>query len=59
MTVAEILHDIEHPPGVFDKPWLRETYGHRDYIVLPPAVLGTVDVAHWLAARGHGTVRPT
>jgi alkyl sulfatase BDS1-like metallo-beta-lactamase superfamily hydrolase len=33
MTVAEILHDIEYPPGLFDKPWLRETYGHRDYIV--------------------------
>jgi alkyl sulfatase BDS1-like metallo-beta-lactamase superfamily hydrolase len=33
MTIAEILPDIDYPPGMFDKPWLRETYGHRDYIV--------------------------
>jgi alkyl sulfatase BDS1-like metallo-beta-lactamase superfamily hydrolase len=33
LTIAEILHDIHYPDGMFDRPWLRETYGHRDYIV--------------------------
>ncbi|MFH8620193.1 alkyl sulfatase dimerization domain-containing protein [Streptomyces sp. NPDC017979] len=33
MTVGAILHDIDYPDGMFDKPWLKETYGHRDYLV--------------------------
>jgi glyoxylase-like metal-dependent hydrolase (beta-lactamase superfamily II) len=33
LTITEILHDIHYPDDMFNRPWLRETYGHRDYIV--------------------------
>lgn len=31
--VVEILHDIEYPPELFEKPWMRPLYGDPDYIV--------------------------
>lgn len=33
MAVGDILHDLDHPAELFDTPWMRETYGHRDFIV--------------------------
>ncbi|NWG46247.1 MAG: alkyl sulfatase [Alphaproteobacteria bacterium] len=33
LTVAEILSTITYPDDLFDRPWLVEGYGHRDYIV--------------------------
>ncbi|MFV0473436.1 MAG: alkyl sulfatase dimerization domain-containing protein [Pikeienuella sp.] len=33
MTDVEIIHDLEYPPALFDKSWMRERYGARDYIV--------------------------
>lgn len=33
MHVDDIVHDVEYPPELFDVPWMRENYGHRDYIV--------------------------
>jgi alkyl sulfatase BDS1-like metallo-beta-lactamase superfamily hydrolase len=33
MTIGEILHDIKYPEGMFDAWWVREVYGHRDYII--------------------------
>ncbi|MET8468553.1 alkyl sulfatase dimerization domain-containing protein [Streptomyces sp. NPDC006422] len=29
----DIVHDLDYPPELFDVPWMRETYGHREYIV--------------------------
>lgn len=33
MVADEIIHNIEYPTELFDVPWMRENYGHRDYIV--------------------------
>ncbi|MFC6878866.1 MULTISPECIES: alkyl sulfatase dimerization domain-containing protein [Actinomadura] len=33
MSAVEILHDLEYPAELFDVPWMRETYGHREFIV--------------------------
>lgn len=33
MSEGEILADITYPPELFDKPWMRPTYGAPDYIV--------------------------
>ena len=33
MGVDDIVHDIDYPAELFDVPWMRENYGHRDYIV--------------------------
>lgn len=33
MNVDDIVHDIDYPANLFDVPWMRENYGHRDYIV--------------------------
>jgi len=33
MDEREILADMSYPDRLFDKPWMRPTYGHPDYIV--------------------------
>ena len=33
MDAVTITHDIDYPEGMFDPPWLSETYGHRDFVV--------------------------
>lgn len=33
MGVDDIVHDLDYPAALFDVPWMRENYGHRDYIV--------------------------
>ncbi|MEU5979803.1 alkyl sulfatase dimerization domain-containing protein [Streptomyces sp. NPDC047315] len=33
MTVGAILHDVDYPDDMFSPWWMRETYGHRDYLV--------------------------
>ncbi|MDA3623950.1 MBL fold metallo-hydrolase [Saccharopolyspora sp. WRP15-2] len=33
MGVDDIVHDVKYPAELFDVPWMRENYGHRDYIV--------------------------
>ena len=33
MSEHEILADMTYPPEMFDKPWMRPTYGAPDYIV--------------------------
>ncbi len=33
MSEHEILADMTYPPELFDKPWMRPTYGAPDYIV--------------------------
>ncbi|MDQ8703586.1 alkyl sulfatase dimerization domain-containing protein [Streptomyces sp. LHD-70] len=31
--VDDIVHDLDYPAELFDVPWMRENYGHREYIV--------------------------
>ncbi|WP_409180035.1 alkyl sulfatase dimerization domain-containing protein [Amycolatopsis sp. VS8301801F10] len=31
--VDDIVHDLRYPAELFDVPWMREHYGHREYIV--------------------------
>ena len=33
MGVLEILHDIELPEELFDRPWMKPLYGDPDYII--------------------------
>lgn len=33
MGADDIVHDIDYPAELFDVPWMRQNYGHRDYIV--------------------------
>lgn len=33
MDEREILADMDYPPALFDRPWMRPTYGAPDYIV--------------------------
>ncbi|MGI5472853.1 alkyl sulfatase dimerization domain-containing protein [Streptomyces sp. CA-132043] len=32
MGVDDILHDIDYPAELFEVPWMRENYGHREFI---------------------------
>ncbi|WP_020663064.1 alkyl sulfatase dimerization domain-containing protein [Amycolatopsis benzoatilytica] len=29
----DIVHDLDYPAELFDVPWMRENYGHREYLV--------------------------
>lgn len=29
----DIVHELDYPAELFDVPWMRENYGHREYIV--------------------------
>ncbi|MFC6063879.1 alkyl sulfatase dimerization domain-containing protein [Streptomyces ochraceiscleroticus] len=33
MGVDDLVHDIDYPAELFDVPWMRENYGHREFIV--------------------------
>jgi alkyl sulfatase BDS1-like metallo-beta-lactamase superfamily hydrolase len=33
MGVERIIHDLDYPTELFDRPWMDESYGHREYIV--------------------------
>lgn len=33
MGVDDIVHDIDYPTELFDVPWMKQAYGHRDFIV--------------------------
>jgi uncharacterized sulfatase len=33
LGVVEILHDLDYPAALFDRPWMQPIYGDPDYIV--------------------------